>query len=306
MMKICVFGAGSLGSALGGMLAQNHDVTLVGRKRHVDAVRRHDLRLVGDVVRSVRVKAYENATDVSTPDLLIISTKAYDTRPAIRACRRLVDSETMVLTLQNGLGNLELLREWKGGRAFGGTTTMGAALVAPGIVRVSGLGWTTLGADADANGAREIARAFGSCGFRVQVKTNVMGEIWGKAVINACINPTAAILRVQNGRLLESETIVRFMRDVCRECEQVALASRVCLPNERMYSRVRAVCKDTANNISSMLQDVQNGRQTEIKQINGAFSSIGLTKDVPTPLNKTLAAMVESLHLFNKGERLIS
>jgi len=253
------------------------------------------LRLLGDVARTARVQALESPANAETPDLLIISTKAYDTRSAIDACRRLVDDETMVLTLQNGLGNLELLRKWRGDKAFGGTTTMGAALVSPGIVRVSGLGQTTIGADVDFSGAREIARAFESCGFRAQVKREVMREIWGKAVINACINPTAAVLRVRNGKLLESETTSRFIREVCRECEQVAIATRAALPNRTMYSRVRVVCKETANNISSMLQDVQNGRRTEIQQINGAFCSFGRVSSVPTPLNDTLVAMIESL-----------
>jgi len=294
-MRICVFGAGSLGSALGGMLAQRHDVTLIGRRQHMNAVRRQGLRLLGDVARTARVQALESPSNAETPDLLIVSTKAYDTRSAIDACRRLVDDESMVLTLQNGLGNLELLRKWRGDKAFGGTTTMGAALVSPGIVRVSGLGQTTIGADVDFSGARDIARAFESCGFRAQVKREVMREIWGKAVINACINPTAAVLRVRNGKLLENETTARFIREVCRECEQVAIATRAALPNRTMYSRVRAVCKETANNISSMLQDVQKGKRTEIQQINGAFCSFGRASSVPTPLNDTLVAMIESL-----------
>jgi 2-dehydropantoate 2-reductase len=294
-MRICVFGAGSLGSALGGMLAQRHDVTLIGRRQHMNAARRQGLRLLGDVARTARVQTLESPANAETPDLLIISTKAYDTRSAIDACRRLVDDETMVLTLQNGLGNLELLRKWRGDKAFGGTTTMGAALVSPGIVRVSGLGQTTIGADVDFSGARDISRVFKSCGFCVQVKREVMREIWGKAIMNACINPTAAVLRVRNGRLLESKTTTRFMREVCRECEQVAVVSKVTLPIGAMYSRVRDVCADTANNISSMLQDVQKGKRTEIRQINGAFCSFGRARGVPTPLNDTLVAIVESL-----------
>lgn len=295
-----------MGSALGGILAQDHDITLVGRRPHVDAVRRHGLKFVGDVVSSVRVKAYEDVAHVSTPELLIVSTKAYDTRSAILACKRLVDDETTVLTLQNGLGNLELLRGWKGDHAFGGTTTIGAAMVSPGIVRVSGLGRTTIGSDVNPRGAGDIVRAFRSCGLRVQAKRNVMGEIWGKAVVNACINPTAAILRVRNGRLLESETITHFIRGVCKECETVAKASSISLPNAQMYTRVRKVCMETANNISSMLQDVQKGKRTEIQQINGAFCSIGKARAVQVPLNETLVAMVECLHQFGQGERLIS
>lgn len=295
-----------MGSALGGMLAHRHDVTLVGRKPHVDRIRRRGLRLTGDISCNVRVRAVDNPSDVQVPDLLLVSTKAYDTPSAIDACKNVVDDDTTVLTLQNGLGNLELLREWKGDAAFGGVTTMGAALTSPGIVCVSGLGMTTIGADKDSSRAREIAGALSSCGIRAEVKKDIVREIWGKAVINACINPTAAILGVRNGKLLESGTTTRFMREVCHECEEVASASSVSLPSRRMYPRVRAVCSDTAFNISSMLQDVRRGKRTEIGQINGAFCSYGEARGVPTPLNRTLVAIIEPLQLFAKGERLIS
>ena len=183
---------------------------------------------------------------------------------------------------------------------------MGAALVSPGVVRVSGLGSFTIGADKDARRAKGIALSFESCGLRTQLKKDVMREIWGKAVINACINPTAAVLRVRNGELLRSKTTVRFMREVCRECEEVAYATKTSLPTRRMFPRVRSVCVDTAGNISSMLQDILNGKRTEIEQINGAFCSFGEVAGVPTPLNATLVSMIEPLQKFAAGERLIS
>lgn len=259
------------------------------------AVRKNGLRLVGDIHRIAKVGTSERISQSLAPDLLIVSTKSYDTKSAIRDCRRYINGDTKVLTLQNGLGNLELLREWKGEKAFGGTTTMGAVLVRPGVVQISGLGITTIGGDIDSRGAREIARAFASCGLKVQVKRDVMREIWGKAVINACINPTAATLRVRNGRLLEGDATIRLMREICRECELVARANKISLPKRDMFSRVIAVCRNTSGNISSMLQDVQNRRTTEIEQINGAFCSAGRTRGIPTPLNSTLVAMIESL-----------
>jgi len=294
-MKVCVFGAGSLGSALGGVLSRRNEVTLVGRKPHMSAVKKNGLRLIGDVRQISTVETYESMTHADAPDLLIVSTKAYDTGTAVKECRNLVGPSTRVLTLQNGLGNLELLREWKDGKAFGGVTTMGAAISRPGVVRVSGLGKTTIGGDLDYDGASEIARTFSACGLPTNVSRNVCREIWGKAVINTCINPTATVLRVRNGVLLESDTTTRFMKGVCRECEQVAEASGIALPSRAMFARVRAVCRDTSKNISSMLQDVQWGRPTEIRQINGAFCREGGCRGIATPFNSTLVAMIESL-----------
>jgi len=302
-MRICVFGAGSLGSALGGLLAVRNNVVLIGRKPHISAVRKNGLMISGDTARTVIVDGQETANDLVPPELLIIATKAYDTAEAIQSCRRLVDNDTMVLTLQNGLGNLELLRNWRRENAFGGTTTLGATLVSPGVLRVSGLGKTVIGADIDPEGAGRIVSEFKSCGLPTRAVKHVFPAIWGKAVVNACINPTAAILRVPNGRLVESKAISRFMREVCVECELVAKASGINLSGVPMYSRVRSVCKDTAENVSSMLQDVRLGRRTEIDHINGAFSLHGDKSDIPTPLNDALVAIVHSICQYSQSEK---
>ena len=154
----------------------------------------------------------------------------------------------MVLTLQNGLGNLEILREWKGRRAFGGVTTMGATLLEPGRVRISGLGTTLIGSDADARGARVIAEAFASSGIPASASSDIVGEAWQKAVVSACINPTTAILGVANGRLLESSVIRRLLSDVCRECVAVASCEGVHLSSRELWNRALKVARGKARN----------------------------------------------------------
>jgi 2-dehydropantoate 2-reductase len=294
-MRICVFGAGSLGSAVGGILAANNEVVLIGRRQHVRAVRQKGLILTGSVARRVRVEAYEKVDETSPPELLIITTKAYDTKEAVEICSDWAAPGTMVLTLQNGLGNLELLRTWKRKRAFGGTITMGASLTAPGRVRVSGLGSVVIGSDMDAEGAGLISRTFSSCGIPSKTSGNVWGEMWAKAIVNACINPTTAILKVPNGALLTSPSISRLVRDVCKECEVIADSCGVSLPYRPMISRVRAVARETSKNRSSMLQDVEPGRRTEINQINGIIAESGAMHGVPAPLNRALVAIVEAI-----------
>lgn len=294
-MRILVFGAGSLGCAIGGMLARKHEVVLVGRKENMDAVRRDGLRLAGEVEAVVRVETRETVGDLVPPDLLVLTPKAYHTRTVVDALRALPWEDTMAITLQNGLGNLELIRGWKGSKAYGGTTTMGAALLSPGVVRISGLGRMVVGADLDLEGASRIAEVFSDCGFSVEVKEDVAAEIWAKAVVNSCINPLTAVLRVPNGRLLESETIHRLMSELCDECVAVAGAAGVRLPPDRLFDRVTAVAEDTAANRSSMLRDIELGRRTEIAQMNGMMCKLGSHHGIPTPLNRALAAMVEAL-----------
>jgi len=294
-MRVLVFGAGALGSALGGILTRKHDVVLVGRKENMDAIARNGLSLSGEFELLHEVEAHESPDSIAPPDMILLTTKAYDTRSAVAALSGLPWDDPSVLTLQNGLGNMEVLRAWKGPKAFGGTITMGAQLVSPGHVKVSGLGRIVVGADMDEAGARKIADMFSGCGLTARVTKDIEAEIWAKALVNACINPVTAVLRVPNGRLLESETIVHLMSDICDECAAVAESVGVTLPEERMMDRVRSVAADTAANRSSMLRDIELGRRTEIGQLNGMICRIGSAHGVPTPLNRAMVAMVEAM-----------
>ena len=294
-MRICVYGAGSLGSAIGGLLAGEHEVSFIGRPANVEAILRDGLTLKGAVERTVEAEAYTSIEGLQPPELMLITTKAYNTRAVIETCRTWAAEDTKVLTLQNGLGNLELLREWKGRSAFGGTTTMGAVLQAPGIVCLSGLGATVVGGDLDADSAGSISSLFTLAGMPSSVSKDIEGEIWAKAIVNASVNPLTAILGVRNGVLLESEIVSRLMSDICHECERVAEAAGVFLPPPKPFERVQLVARQTAENRSSMLRDVELGRRTEIESINGHICRVGSEAGVPTPLNKSLVSMVQSM-----------
>lgn len=295
MMRVCVFGAGALGSAVGGMLAAENEVLLVGRDPHMSTVRQKGLTLTGDVRRKVKVDAASDLGGQQPPELIIVTVKAFDTQGAVKVCRRWAGVHTRVLTLQNGLGNLELLRAWKGPYAFGGTTTMGAQLLAPGKVRVSGLGKTVVGSDADRRSALELGEMFASCGLPVEVTDDIITEIWSKAVVSACINPLTAVLRVPNGSLIENDAIARMVGDICLECVNVAKAEGINLSPGGLEKRVWKVAEDTSRNRSSMLRDVENSRRTEIEQINGAFVRAAARHNVSVPINRALTAMVGTL-----------
>lgn len=249
----------------------------------------------GDVRDVVRLPAFSDVADVDPPELLLIATKSYDTQSAIEECRAWLPRGASVLTLQNGLGNLEALREWKGSRAIGGTTTMGSTMVSPGKIRISGLGRTVIGSELDPAFAKRVVKIFTSCGIPCRFSDDVVSEIWMKVIVSACINPLTAVLRVPNGKLLESDPVKRMTLEVSRECERVAAAEGVKLPVSRTYPRVRSVAKDTARNLSSMLQDIMRGRRTEIDQINGAICKLAEQHGLDVPLNKTLTAMVRSM-----------
>lgn len=294
-MRICVFGAGSLGSAVGGMLAEKHEVSLIGRRQHVEAINKKGLALQGDLRRTVRVPAFTELSHVDPPELLLITTKAYDTRNAIAECRRWATGRSAVLTLQNGIGNLELLTEWKGRKAFGATTTLGATLVSPGRVRVSGLGMTAVGSPADPESAKLIVSAFVESGIPAAYSADIAADIWSKAIVSACINPVTAILRVPNGALLQSKAVSRLLREISVECERIARAERIILSHIPVYPHVRSVARKTAGNLSSMLQDVMKGKRTEVDEINGAIWSLSQKHGLDAPLNRAMTSMVTAL-----------
>jgi len=292
-----------MGSAVGALLAEDHEVVLIGRKANIDRVRQNGLRLHGAVNRDVMIDARETVSDLSPPDLLIVATKAYSTQSVIEACMDWVADDTVVLTLQNGLGNLEKLRDWRGTRAIGGTTTMGALMTEPGVIQVASLGSTFIGAEVDAEAAETIASVLAAAGMPTKVTVDIQAELWAKATINACINPVTAILRVANGEIVRVKSLSMLVRDISQECEAVADACGIRLPYESMYQQATAVAEKTASNRSSMLRDIELGRRTEIQSINGHICLAGLHTHVPTPINNALVAMVESLgyHRAEKG-----
>lgn len=294
-MKICVFGAGSLGSAVGGLLADCHDVTLVGRTVNIAPISQSGLVIRGVINRKVRIDASDSIDELSPPDLLVVATKAYSTSSVVEACADWIRDDTVVLTLQNGLGNLEQLRSWRGDKAFGGTTTMGAYLTEPGTVRIASVGKTIIGSDLDDASADSIAAAFRASGIPAETERDILSEMWAKAIVNASINPLTAVLRVPNGDLLRSGTLTRLIAEICSEGEAVAQASDIALPVRSIYERTCAVAKETARNKSSMLRDIELGRRTEIDSINGHICRRGDLVGVPTPLNGLLVSLVKSL-----------
>lgn len=287
-MQILVFGAGSLGSLIGGLLADTHDVTLVGRDPHVSAVQEQGLAITGDIEATT-----QPAADTTVPDsteLAIVTVKSYDTDAAARTLRA-ADPDT-VLSLQNGLGNEETLAESLDGTVLAGTCTYGAQLVAPGVVACTGVGTVTLGARPGGH-SREADRIGAACqnaGIETTVTRNMPRKLWEKLAINAGINAITALARVENGALIEGPARDLAAR-AATETAQVARENGVDLSNERVTDELATVIETTAPNRSSMYQDLEAGQRTEIDGINGAVCE---RASVPVYVNETLTALIET------------
>jgi len=245
----------------------------------------------------VRLAATTSPRDVPTPDLIVVTVKAYQTERAIREAEALVGQRTRVLTLQNGLGNVEALeavvpRE----QILAGATSHGVTYLEPGHVHHAGVGYLRVGSPTgDVKAAEQVAHAFTECGLPAEPVADVMAEIWAKVIVNVGINPITAITGLRNGGLLEVRELKELMQHACEEAVQVAAAAGVRLPGDDPLYRTLQVASLTAGNKSSMLQDIERGRRTEIDALSGAIVRLGLKHGVDTPVNASLVALVKGI-----------
>lgn len=282
-MKILVFGAGAIGSLIGGLLSSRNDVTLVGRRGHVEAINRHGLKVVGKTRLVARVTAMTEIPRGSY-DLVLVSTKAYDTRNAVGALRSLWDS-SLFLTLQNGLRNADLIGE-KVSRVAAGTTSHGVTFVRDGLIRHAGLGDTRIGPFKNVSGkeASMLCNEMTACGFPARLSFDVRKDLWGKVLVNASINPITAIARVENGRLLRVPQLHALLRLSSTEGAAVARREGFAISKESAIGASEKVARRTAANKSSMLQDMERAKRTEISEISGAIMEEALRHGMSVPV----------------------
>jgi len=239
------------------------------------------------------------------PDFVLICVKGNNTREAGDRAASFAGSDTMVVTLQNGLGNVELLEGIFGPeKVLGGVTAQGATLTGEGAVRHAGEGETVIGpAKRNGDASGRLVSSLTGAGFDTRPVDSVDELIWGKLVVNVGINALTAIVRVKNGRITALPGVRKVMEDAVDEAVAVAAAKGIHLPYETPFHRVTTVCEATADNVSSMLQDVLKEKPTEIAMINGAIAREGKLLGIPTPINETLAFLVQGIE-ETYGERV--
>lgn len=295
-MNIVVLGAGAMGSLIGALLSGTHDIVLVGRKPHIDAINARGLRITGLREFTCRPTAMYDVEEADAPDIIVLAVKAFDTGAALPAIERLSGDGTLVVSIQNGLNNHLLLSE-RVPRVVSGLTSLGATLIRPGEVRFAGRGDTVFGSLSGRGGeAERVAHAFNTAGVECRVSSDIAPEIWMKAIVNSCINPITALVRKENGCLREP-ALREVAEWICREAVGVAESWGVRLPTDDPFSHVMEVVDGTADNRSSMLQDLDKGRRTEIEYINGSIVLKGEEKGVPTPINRALWNLVKGSSL---------
>jgi 2-dehydropantoate 2-reductase len=301
-MKIAVLGAGAMGCLYGALLTEaGESVTLVDVwKEHIDAIRKRGLTVSSPAgERNVPINAVTDPREVGKVDLVIVFVKSYHTREAMSGALPLLGGETMVFTVQNGLGNVEQLAAIAGEkRILAGTSGFGATMVAPGHIRHAGTGATTFGELSGKRTARmeKLEAVFNIAGLNPLPAENLPGILWGKLLVNVGINAITALARVKNGQILAIPELTALMEQAVGEALEVSRRKGIRLvPEGDTLEHVKTVITNTKDNISSMRQDIERGRRTEIDFINGAVVREGAAQGIPTPVNFTLVSLVKGL-----------
>jgi 2-dehydropantoate 2-reductase len=302
-LKVGIIGAGALGSAIGGTLAEaGHDVLLINRNRaHVDAINRHGLTMRAEGKdRVVKIRAAIPAQADEAVDLVIVLVKSFHTAEAVKAAIGLIGPDTTVLSLQNGLGHEDVLADLVGrDRVIAGKTYVGGVMLAPGHVIAGVAGKETIIGELDGRitpRIERIAAAFLAAGMPLVVSRNILGAMWDKLLVNVATGALSGITRLAYGDLYAIPEIEIAATAAVAEAIAVAQASGVALETVHPHDAwVKAASGLPPEFKASMLQSLEKGSVTEVDFINGAVVRAGTRTGVPTPVNATLVACVKGI-----------
>jgi len=297
-MKIVVFGAGAIGSFIGGVLSKNNDVVLIGRKQHVNSIKEKGLKIQGKTKLNVKIRAEDDIGKIDfSPDILILTVKSYDTENAIKEAKKIINENTLVLSFQNGLDNIEKIKKHVNeNQILVGITTHGCIFSKPGIITHTGIGKTTIGDfNKEPNRTKDIIDMFNKAGIKTTLSQDIEKETWIKGIINSSINPLTSFFGCKNGYLIENPILEKIVEKICEESTNVANVNNFNLSCGEMIDKTKEVIRDTAENYSSMLQSIQNSKKTEIDSINGKIVELGEKNNLDVSLNKLLVHLIKSL-----------
>ena len=300
-MRYLIMGVGALGTVFGGLLQRaGHNVAFLGRGAHFQR-----LTTTGGLIDGIWGK--HRLAPVAQPqlgdlfDVIFLTVKSFDTAAALRQAAGLAAPDGLVVSLQNGLGNTEIIaRECGARRTIGGRVIFGARVAEPGRVTVTVYAEPVLlGAvdpDAPADKLALVSQHLNEAGIPTQVVDDIVSHLWGKALYNCALNPLGAVLGVPYGALGNHPDTRDLMRFIIGEIYQVARAKGVRLPLSRPddYFRhfLEKLVPPTAAHRPSMWQDLQAGRPTEIEALNGAICRYGRELGIPTPYNDAVTRLV--------------
>ena len=294
MAKIAVMGAGAVGCYYGGMLARaGHDVTLIGRPNHVDAIQRDGLLLdTQSFKEQVRLQASTEPSAVAGATLVLFCVKSTDTESAAAAIRPHLLPGALVLSLQNGVDNAVRLQAALPAQEVAASVVYVATeMPGPGHVKHNGRGELVIAASPS---SAEAAALLIAAGVPTDISTNVMGALWAKLILNCAYNALSAITQQPYGKLVLGEGVQDVIRDLVNECLAVAQADGITVPGD-VWQAVERIAQTMPQQLSSTAQDLARGKRSEIDHLNGYVLRRGEVLGIATPVNRVMHTLVKLL-----------
>ncbi|KQR78585.1 2-dehydropantoate 2-reductase [Burkholderia sp. Leaf177] len=294
-MKAAVMGAGAVGCYYGGMLARaGHEVTLIGRPNHVDAIERDGLRMQTLTFdEHVRVAASTQPGAVEGASLVLFCVKSTDTESAAAELKLHLAADALVLVLQNGVDNADRVRKVVSQEVAAAVVYVAAGMEGPGHVRHHGRGDLVIEPSSQ---SEAVARVLIDSQIPTEISFNVRGALWAKLILNCAYNALSAITQLPYGRLAESANVEACMHDIVGECLAVAKAENIEIPGD-VDASVRMIAEKMPTQYSSTAQDVARSKPTEIDHLNGLIVRLGEKHGIATPANRVLHALVKAIEM---------
>ncbi len=294
--NIIVLGAGVIGSCYGAMLSTRNKVLLIDNIEIVDKINNKGITIITDVEKKFNPTAQTNLDEIRPNTLIILTTKAYQTESAIKSIKSLLLTDTIILILQNGLGNKDIVKNIIKHKAevIRGIINSGAWEIRPSCFNLI-LRETVL---EPTNTSNAISQIFNESGLLTRTSQNFIFELWQKLILNCVVNPLTAILRVRNNQICVP--ILKDLRQlIIEECVKVGKAESIILPANLLETLDKSI--QSYNNFSSMYNDVMNGKKTEIDFLNGKIVELGKKHSKPTPCNEALYNIIKFMETKNEN-----
>lgn len=294
-MRFSVMGAGSIGCYYGALLARaGEQVTLIGRKRHVDAINERGLLLeIGQQRYAVPLRATTHANGVAEADVVLVCVKSGDTEEAGRQIAPYLKDDAILLSFQNGVDNADRLAAIVDRTVVPVAVYVATAMSGPGHVRHYGRGDLIIGPCPQ---EKEIVERFSAAGIPVEISASAIDALWAKLILNCAYNPLSALTRLPYGRMFGVAGMETLVRDIVEECCAVARTAGIAVPAD-ILAKVLGLAAAMPDQSSSTAQDLAAGRPTEIDHLNGFIVRKGAELGIPTPINQALHTLVKGAEI---------
>jgi 2-dehydropantoate 2-reductase len=306
--KVAVMGAGAVGCYFGGMLARSGvSVTLIGHSRNIEAIARHGLRFKSSTFEgSIPVAASTDPAAAAGASIILFCVKCYDTVSAAESLAPYISSDSIIISLQNGLGNLESIRSKTASPVVPAVVYVAANMIEAGIVQHTGGGTLIVGEPDEKkivnreSPAGLFAQLMTGAGVPCRISENIEGDLWAKLMMNCAYNAISALGKSKYKRMLASSDVKELMQDVIKEVECVGKAAGITFPLNAVEATFKyGVLSPEAT--SSTAQDILLGKRTEIDYLNGYICRRAAEFGIAVPVNRTITTLIKLLESTNPG-----